>query len=103
MIRRGKCQGWLNLPIESLPLWTSLNQVSLHAVDVGPDQEDSNRGSGIRVQAKDLDTNCNPLIVVPAELILSKENINLYAKSDKHLHEVLSSVGDFAKVRLALL
>lgn len=38
-------------------------------------------------------------MVVPRELILSRENIDVFAKSDQHLKEVLDSLGDFGRVR----
>ena len=40
----------------------------------------------------------NPLITVPKELIISRENIDIFAKADRHLKEVLDAVGDFGRV-----
>lgn len=39
-----------------------------------------------------------PLLVVPKELIISRQNIELLAKSDRHLREVLEATGDFGRV-----
>jgi hypothetical protein len=40
-----------------------------------------------------------PLLVVPKDLIVSRANIELVARSDRHLREVLEAVGDFGRVR----
>lgn len=40
-----------------------------------------------------------PLLVVPKELIISRANIELLARSDRHLREVLEAIGDFGRVR----
>ena len=40
------------------------------------------------------------LITVPQELVLSLDNVWIYAKSDKHLLQVLEAVGDYARVRV---
>lgn len=38
------------------------------------------------------------LITVPKDLILSLENVWVFAKSDRHLREVLEAVGEYSRV-----
>jgi len=96
MIRRGRAQGWLKLPIESLEHWASFNGVQYNGLSVGviPGQEE--RGSAIRLASSSSED--KPLMLVPKDLIISKENVYLHAKSDKHLREVLEAVGEFGQV-----
>jgi len=97
MIRRGRAQGWLKSPIESLEQWASFNGVQYNGISVGviPGQEE--RGSAIRLASSIAED--KPLMLVPKDLIISEENVYLHAKSDKHLREVLEAVGDFGQVR----
>lgn len=100
MIRQGKTQGWLSQPVHNLKEWASLTQTSFRGIEVGPLDAVEEKGSGIKVIASELAAEQNPLMIVPAELILSKGNIELHAKSDKHLRDVLDAVGAFGKVGL---
>ena len=83
------------LPIGNLATWARLNNVEFNGVKVSsvPDS----RGS--RVLAT---TNCLQedavLMRIPQELILSLENLWIYAKSDRHLAQVLEAAGDFTRV-----
>ena len=71
--------------------------VTVHAVR----EADSDKGAGVYA-ARDIAAVHNdliPLITVPNDCILSLENIWLFAKSDRHLREVLEALGGFSKVR----
>lgn len=97
MIRRGKAQGWLSLPSSSLRSWAVVNELQLRGVEIGHLPGHENKGAAIRAQ-QDLSAE-QSLMVVPHELILSLEAVQLHAKSDRHLRDVLDSTGDFARVR----
>lgn len=78
-------------------MWAEFHGVRFNSIKVGPLSGFEDRGSTVIA-----DRNLNggqeePLMVVPKELILSRQNIELYAKSDAHLRELLDSLGEFAR------
>ncbi|RAL13203.1 SET domain-containing protein [Aspergillus homomorphus CBS 101889] len=99
------------LPIETLPSWVKLNGVRIESVafahltsGVDDDVDNSSKGSAIvatedRVGGESalgaVDTGV--LLTVPPELILSLDTVHAYAKSDRHLREVLEAVGEFGR------
>lgn len=83
------------LPISALPAWIKLNNVVLNGVTVSTVHDD--KGLGITSCDGDLDDG-TPLIIVPQSLILSLENVWVFAKSDQHLREVLEAAGEFSRV-----
>jgi hypothetical protein len=95
MIRRGREEGWLKLPISSLQPWAQFNGIIFNGIKC---DEISGSGSGV-VADRDLQGgNEGLLMVIPRELILSLEQVKLYALSDKDLNEVLVALGEFARV-----
>jgi hypothetical protein len=87
------------LPITSLPQWADLNGATFHSVKPSPI---SGRGSGL-IATCDLDGDDEeqvPLLTVPRELVLSKEAVELLAKSDRDLRALLEALGDFVQVSL---
>jgi hypothetical protein len=98
MIRRGRTEGWLKQPIDVLPRWASFHGVAFNGVNIGPLPGFEDRGSTVIADEKLHGGNVKPLLVVPKELIISRENIELIAKSDHHLREVLDAIGDFGRV-----
>lgn len=99
MIRRGRREGWLKQPIDALPRWVQFNGVEFNGIKIGPIPGLEHRGSTV-IAARDLNGGHeSPLMVVPKDLIISRENINIVAKSDRHLHQVLDAVGEFGYVR----
>ena len=81
------------LSIDHLGAWARLNNATINGVKITTLQ--GNKGSGLVVNAKDH----NPLLMtIPSDLVLSLENIWLYAKSDEHLHQTLEATGDYARV-----
>ena len=94
MIRRGKREGWLNAPKNSLLPWARLNGCQFNGVTV-----DTVEGKGLAVIGeKYLDDQSAPLMTVSRDMILSKDTIELYAKSDRYLREVLEALGSFGQV-----
>lgn len=82
-------------PLRYLPAWADLNGVQFNGVVVStmPD----GKGTGLIATAEI----SNPdvvLMTVPQSLILSLENVWVFAKSDRHLREVLEAVGEYSRV-----
>jgi hypothetical protein len=98
MIRTGRTQGWLTQPIESLPTWSTFHGVAFNGVKVGPLPGLEERGSTVIADRELQGGKVEPLLVVPKELIISRQNIELLAKSDRHLRELLEALGDFGRV-----
>lgn len=99
MIRRGRKEGWLREPITALPRWAAFHGVKFNGVKVGPLSGYDYRGSTVIADRKLEAGKVEPLLVVPKDLIISLSNIDLLARSDRHLREVLDAVGDFGRVR----
>ena len=99
MIRRGRAEGWLKQPIEALPTWATFHGIKFNNVKVGPLPGYEERGSTVIADQKLQGGNVEPLLVVPKELIISRQNIDLVSKSDHHLRELLEALGDFGRVR----
>ena len=99
MIRRGRTEGWLKQPIDAFSIWAEFHGVKFGAVKIGPLPGFEHRGSTIIANRSLVGGDEEPLMVVPKELIVSRQNIDLIAKSDLHLKELLDAVGDFGRVR----
>jgi len=99
MIRDGKEQGWLKLPIETLQSWALFNDVNFNGVTVGSQEGHEDRGSTV-IARQDLsaDTSNAPLMIVPRDLILSTERVREHAKYDRDLREVMEALEDFGRV-----
>jgi hypothetical protein len=96
MIRRGRAEGWLKEPIERLPTWATYRGVQFNGIKVGPLPGFEHRGSTVIAESH-LVSGQAPLMSVPKDLILSRENVELIAKSDHHLRELLHALGDFGR------
>ncbi|KAL9137777.1 MAG: hypothetical protein Q9175_001016 [Cornicularia normoerica] len=82
------------LPIDQLGAWIRLNNVKFNGVKITALQ--GNRGSGLVTTAER--STDNPLLMtVPNDLVLSLETVWVYAKSDKHLRQVLEATGDYSR------
>lgn len=101
MLKRGRAEGWLKQPIETLPRWANFHGVAFNQVEIGPLPGFEGRGSTVIATCELGGGKVGPLLVVPKELIISRQNIELHAKADGHLREVLEALGDFARVRWA--
>ncbi|KAL8637905.1 MAG: hypothetical protein Q9228_004881 [Teloschistes exilis] len=83
-----------HLPIEDLPAWAALSEVSYNGITVG--RLSGDRGSGIIITAERIGDE-SIILTVPSHLILSLENVWIHAKSDQHLKEVLDAVGEYSR------
>ncbi|KAG8526785.1 uncharacterized protein KY384_008214 [Bacidia gigantensis] len=83
------------LGIDHLDAWAHLNNVKFNGVKVS--STFTERGS-VLIATRQLSDENPILLTVPRELVLSLENVWVYAKCDKHLTQVLEAVGDWAKV-----
>lgn len=102
MIRTGRTKGWLKQPIDNLPTWATFHGVIFNGINVGPLPGFEDRGSTVIANHELEGGKVEPLLVVPKDLIISRQNIELFAKSDRHLREVLEAIGDFGRVRYPL-
>jgi hypothetical protein len=90
------------IPIEQLFAWGKLNGVEFNNVDVKTDvssHDGAFKGGGL-VSTSDRTANEDGaiLMVVPQDLILSREQVERYAAIDKHLKSVLDAAGAFGRV-----
>lgn len=83
------------LPVSAIPAWAKFNGISLDGVTIS--QLAGDRGLGVIDDGGNSDRT-GPLMLVPADLILSVQNVFIFAKSDQHLREVLQAVGDYSRV-----
>lgn len=98
MIRAGRTRGWLKQPIDTLPTWATFHGVAFNGIKIGPLPGFEDRGSTVIADRDFEGGEAEPLLTVPKELIISRQNIELSAKSDHHLREVLEAIGDFGRV-----
>lgn len=83
------------LPVDRLDLWAQFHNVKFNGVRISTTA--NNTGLGV-FAASDWTEEAQILISVPRELVLSVENVWIYAKADRHLRQVLEAVGDYARV-----
>lgn len=87
---------------EELFAWGKLNGVEFHNVDVKTDitsNDGAFKGAGL-VGKSDHSAieNGAPLLSVPQDLVLSREQVERYAAIDQHLKLVLDAAGAFGRV-----
>lgn len=99
MIRRGREAGWLKRPIDAFPAWAEFNGVTFNSIRIGSMPGFEHRGSTVIADRRLVLGQEEPLMVVPRELILSRQTIDVIAKSDPHLKQLLEALGDFGRVR----
>ncbi|KAI5305430.1 hypothetical protein KEM56_004467 [Ascosphaera pollenicola] len=86
-------------PIEELASWSSLAQISLNDVKVAKLEANGvDKGSAV-VATKDIPVSdgSTVLMKVDRDMVLSLERVKDYAKSDRHLKEILEALGDYAQ------
>lgn len=102
MIRRGKAEGWLQLPSEAFLPWATINEINFTRTVPG-----SIPGRGGALLASEplyAASDQSPVLVtVPKDLILSLERVQQHAKVDKDFREVLENLGDFGRVSTCTL
>ncbi|KAK4195962.1 hypothetical protein QBC40DRAFT_14526 [Triangularia verruculosa] len=82
------------LPIQDLPAWACLNDVSFNNVEVTTTED---RGYGV-ISQKDLNdpegtTDTHPLLAVPHDLVLNSLAVEEHAKEDREFKQLLDAVG----------
>ncbi|KAF2029249.1 SET domain-containing protein [Setomelanomma holmii] len=97
MIRRGRNEGWLKEPIDVLPKWAVFHGVKFNSIRIGPLPGFEERGSTVIADQELVGGKVEVLLRVPKDLIISRANIDLFAKSDRHLREVLAALGEFGR------
>ncbi|KAF2087321.1 SET domain-containing protein [Saccharata proteae CBS 121410] len=98
MIRRGRAEGWLKLDIGALKPWAKLNNVQFNGITVGPLPGLEQNGSTVIAERDLSGGDEEPLMRIPRDLVLSLEGVREYAKSDRHLREVLEALGEFGQL-----
>lgn len=83
------------LSIDHLAPWARLNNIDLHGVKVSALSKE--RDSGVITTATKSESDAL-LMTIPGELVLSLENVWVYAKSDKDLLQVLEAIGEYSRV-----
>ena len=97
MLRRGKAEGWLQLPSNALLPWAMLNDVTFDRTV--PGIVEGKGGALLAKEDLDADTdNLRVLLTVPRDLILSAERVQEHAKVDGDFREVIESLGEFSMV-----
>ena len=84
------------LPIDQLAIWAEFNHVDFNGVKACGVAEGKGTGLVATWECQDSAT----LLSVPQDLVLSLENVWIYAKSDQHLLQILEAVGDYSRVNL---
>jgi hypothetical protein len=98
MIRDGKQQGWLSLPVDTLPVWAAFNSVAFDGVNIGPLPGKEDRGSTVIAKRSLKGGHEPPLMTIPRDLILSLDRIHEHAKSDSDFRAVLDGLDEFGRV-----
>jgi len=85
---------WPTLPIENLPAWAYLNDVSFHNAKV---TSTKGKGYGVvcskSVEATDGTWDAPALLTVPHDLVLNAAAVDEYAKEDRNFRQLLDAVG----------
>lgn len=84
-------------PITALPRWANFHGVKFNGVKVGPLAGLEDRGSTVIAKQQLEAGHAEPLLVIPKDLIISRSNIELLSRADRHLWEVLDAIGDFGR------
>lgn len=98
IIKRGRAEGWLRLPVSALKPWADLHDITLSGITVGPIPGFEQRGSTVIADRVLSARNTEPLMIIPRDLVLSQEAVRVHAKSDQHLREVLDALAEFGRV-----
>jgi hypothetical protein len=86
------------LSVRALRAWAELNGIKLNGVTV--EDLENGQGAGL-VASRDIQEEDTVFVSVPKELVLSKDLVWEYARSDPHLRQVLEAMDDYAKVAKA--
>ena len=86
------------LPPTALASWAALQNVEFDGVHI--QHLDDLRGYRAIAQHTGLVDKGHALMTVPADLVLSADTVGNWAKTDQHLRQLLSAVGELAQVPL---
>ena len=89
------------LGAELIPAWARSNGIVLNGIQLQSiADDDSRKGTGVVAKREGLQDADEPsvLMVIPQGLVLSLHLVESYARSDRHLREVLHAVGNFGRV-----
>ncbi len=81
------------LPVDDLTPWARINNIEFIGVEI----RTGHRGSGVVTTVEKSESDAL-LLTVPQELVLSLDNVWIYAKSDRHLLQVLEALGAYSRV-----
>ena len=87
----------LSIPEPVFQTWRRVNGITFDGVHVGVSHIEGG-GEGVLADRHLVGGEEGPLMMIPRDMILSRERVELQAKSDKWLREVLSACGDFGRV-----
>lgn len=98
MLRSSQAQKWTpSLSIPKFKSWCQVNGITFDGVEVGSSTFEGG-GGGVLADRDLVGGNEGPLMTIPREMILSRERVELQAKSDKWLREVLDATGEYGRV-----
>lgn len=98
MIIEGKTDGWLRLPVDTLPAWAAFNNVLFNGIKIGPIPGFEDRGSTVVAKRHLNGGDELPLMTIPKDLILSLERVQEHAKTDGDFRAVLEGQSEFGRV-----
>ena len=80
------------LPLGSFPAWARLNDVATTNVKL---QDIQGKGFGLIADAElgNQESDTEPLMKIPRDLVLSAEAVDEYAKVDQNFRQLLEAVG----------
>ncbi len=86
---------YASLPTSQLSSWALLNNIELRSIRVASDivnEDGSSKGSGLLATAEH--HNGEPLLIVPHDIVLSKDQVIECARTDFKLRELLETLTD---------
>jgi len=90
----------LSTPKPVFQTWCRVNGIAFDGAKVGASHIEGG-GEGVLADRDLVGGAEGPLMVVPRNMILSREQVELQAKSDKWLRELLDACGDYGRVSYA--
>lgn len=115
MIRSGRREGWLTLPLSTFQPWVELNDIQLNGVkfanikDCGAGlvatrsfgtSPKSSDADGDKAHVKDDDPSHQPemLMKIPSDMVISKETVRRWASHDGKFKELLDACPELIEV-----
>lgn len=93
-----KSQRWIpSQAVSKFHSWCKLNGISFDGVEIAHSTIEGG-GGGVLATRRLTGGNEAPLMAIPRDMVLSRERVELQAKGDKWLREVLDAAGDYGRV-----